>query len=123
MSQNVNSGLTAASITGNITAVQTNIPLLILNRTNVGTIGTVPANKIWRIYYLNICGYSASNYEIEITLDGVDLIRKYSLDQNINVVFPYPLCIVATAGQVVALASGTSGTAYRAVVGYTEESV
>lgn len=121
----IGSGKVSANITGSaVISGQSPISLTLLGRTNVGTIGTVPANKLWRIYYFSFCASPVSDQDYEITVNGVEVVRAYgSLDKNTQLVFPYPICIIANAGEVVALASSTSGTSLRAIIGYTEESV
>lgn len=125
------SGLSTATVSGALPITEAKTPMTLISRVASGTLGTVPASKIWRIVYMHISGYNtvtAGSSLCSIQLNGV---RAIGLDLNSDgtvkvrdsatAVIPASIAPILTAGQT-ATAEGATGVILWNI-GYIEESV
>lgn len=137
MSQSIQSGKT--TVTGSVTTATTisaNIPLTVLSANNQSsgttTLGTVPANKEWRIVGYSITGYTATNtaYTGALTLNAkggaIGYLGTASTTANIPTHFektcmlPMGTYISVTAGNTVQSVFSGNGGVYATQVFYFE---
>lgn len=131
MGGNVQTGLT--SVTGTVEALPSRNTVVIATQTRSSagttTIGTVPANKVWRIIYMQVCMTvtGSSTNASQILLNGVIAmeVRPTGTTGSYGglseaATFDFGACPVLTAGQLAVLTT-VSNDYGRGVIGYVEE--
>lgn len=135
MTQSYSKG--TVNVTGNVTAIQSDHVLTITSvagsKAGVGNtiLGTVPANKRWRILGVTICGISGTgNDAVSVTCGGQTIAYAVCsfgaamlVSTSNSITFDYAACPIATAGQTIAVTSPSANITGYATVTYSEESI
>lgn len=103
-----------------------------INGAGTATIGTVPANKVWRILslYMAGCMNGASNVFARVEFNAVTALRlkfqssagTYTFGSE-SLMWNYTACPVLTAGQTATVINDAAGMETSAGITYVEESV
>jgi len=134
MSLQVNSGGVTANIVSTAATNKTVTLLYAAPSNETITMGTVPANKIWRIVYvsINALGWGSAFSATPLVTIGGDVVARIAtsgLASDISpfasqvAQFEYSCCPVLTAGETVTTTSNSTVPYVFTIVGYVEESV
>jgi len=138
---NLSTGFPTLNVTGNVTATSTEYTVLnagaVSGSSGSTTLGTVPANRRWRIIGLAVSSgideeSTTGDYGCIINLNGVQALgvsfrvstatARQAAAAN-SVTFLPTCCPILTAGQTVTMVNGTAAQYSSGTVYYVEEVV